>query len=176
MFVAALNRSEETTVAQARAGSMDALEELYSQHAERVYGVALRYLRVPADAQDAVHDVFVALPRALQQYTHRAAFWSWLRQVTVRYCLMKLRASKRSAGATPLEQQRASKSSDAIDQITIDQALARLPESLRLVFLLKEIEGYSHSEIAGMLDITVAGSTLRLHRAWKQLRKELGNA
>ena len=175
MFVAAVNRSEETIIAQVRSGSMDALAELYSQYADRVYGVSLRYLRNPADAQDAVHDVFVAMPRALHQYKHRGVFWPWLRQVTVRFCLMKLRGAQRQVTGDVIEQF-AHRSSDVVDQLTAERALAKLSEPLRLVFLLKEIEGYSHAEIATMLDITIAGSTLRLHRAWKQLRKELGDA
>lgn len=162
---------EDAIIERARAGSMPALGALYETYADRVYVVALRFMRSRADAEDVLQDVFVGLPRALQRYTPRDAFWAWLRTVVVRVCLMKLRAQRRTDIA-PIEEieQRPCVTSDPHDVVAVQRALAQLPEPMRLVFLLKEVEGYSHAEVAEMLDITVAASTLRLFRAWRQLR------
>ncbi|HEX7049222.1 MAG TPA: sigma-70 family RNA polymerase sigma factor [Longimicrobiales bacterium] len=159
-------------VRRARAGSVDALAELYARHADAVYDAALRLLAAPADAEDVLQDVFVGLVDALEKYEERGAFGAWIRRVAVRRALMGLRRERRRVDAptavlkTPVP--------DPTRRITAREAVAALPDSLRVVFVLKEVEGYSHAEIGAQLGITPRASALRLHRAWKVLRNRVG--
>lgn len=157
---------------RARAGSMEALAELYGRHAGTVYDAALRLLALPADAEDVLHDVFVGLTAALQRYEERGSFAAWLRSIAVRRALMGLRQQRqRVVEHTAIEHDSAV---DPTRRIAARDAIAALPDPLRVVFVLKEVEGYSHIEIAEQLGITPRASALRLHRAWKLLRNRLG--
>lgn len=159
-------------VRRARAGSMDALAELYDRYAATVYDAALRLLASPADAEDVLHDVFVGLTAALDRYEERGAFGAWVRSIAVRRALMGLRRARRHVvGSDPVKDASAT---DPTRRIAARDAVAALPDSLRAVFVLKEVEGYSHIEIAEQLGITPRASALRLHRAWKLLRNHLG--
>jgi RNA polymerase sigma-70 factor, ECF subfamily len=161
----------------ARAGRLDAVGELYRRHADEVYALAVRILGSADDAEDVLQDVFVGLPRALRGYREQGRFSAWLKRVTVRVALMRLRASRRkretslTALADPAETGTAA-AAHPIDRVALERALARLPDKLRLVFVLKEIEGYGHAEIAGTLGISTGASMTRLSRAWDALRKE----
>lgn len=158
-----------------RQGSVDALGELYRAHADAVYTLALRLTGSRADAEDVLHDVFLGLPRAAASYHERGRFAAWLGRVTARAALMRMRARRRKR-ESPLEEAgspAAARGADPVDRIALERALARLPAPLRVVFVLKEIEGYSHEEIGGMLGITAANSAQRLSRAWKHLRREM---
>src|SRR5262249_45492658 len=132
--------------------------------------VAYRLLQSRADAEDVVHDVFVGLPEALRRYEERGALGAWLRKVTARVALMRLRAD--SARRTePLEETSMHATvKTPEDALTLERALQRLSPSLRSVLVLKEIEGFSHAEIAELLDISVSASEVRLHRALRTLR------
>jgi len=136
-------------------------------------GAASRVLQSRADAEDVVHDVFVGLPEALRRYEERGALGAWLRKVTARVALMRLR--EESAHRTePLDDGSVAATTNAPDEtLTIERALQRLSPGLRAVLVLKEIEGFSHAEIAGMLDISVGASEVRLHRALRTLRAVL---
>jgi RNA polymerase sigma-70 factor (ECF subfamily) len=127
--------------------------------------------------------VFVGLERALARYEERGRFRSWLLKVTARTAQMRIRRR----GATALDSMpaiasaggpRASGRSDdaAIDRIVVRDALASMAESYRVVFLLKEVEGYRHGEIARLLGISVASSRVRLHRAWEFLEERVGGS
>lgn len=162
-------------IAAARSGSLDALGELYRRHADTVHALAYRMLASRADAADVLQDVFVGLPRALRSYTEQGRFESWLKQVTVRTCLMRQRSERRKR-ETSLEDVafdiRAT-TTHPLERLAVRRALAALPDSLRVVFALREIEGYTHAEIAALLGISEANSATRLARAWSQMRKEL---
>jgi RNA polymerase sigma-70 factor (ECF subfamily) len=147
---------------------------LYHRHAREMLAVAFRVLQSRADAEDVVHDVFVGLPEALRRYEERGALGAWLRKVTARVALMRLR--EESAHRTePLDDRRAAAGGGVSrdETLTIERALQRLSPGLRAVLVLKEIEGFSHAEIAGMLDISVGASEVRLHRALRTLRAML---
>jgi RNA polymerase sigma-70 factor, ECF subfamily len=159
----------------ARTGSLEALAELYRRHADAVHTLAYRMTFSTDDAADVLQDVFVGLPRALRSYTEQGRFGAWLNRVTIRTCLMRMRTLRRrredsldsltTAPATPTEH--------SLDRIALERALAALPEQFRVVFALKEIEGYSHEEIGALVGITSTNSAARLSRAWKMLRKEV---
>jgi RNA polymerase sigma-70 factor (ECF subfamily) len=160
-------------VAAVRAGNSDALGRLYEQHADAVFALALRMTASEPDAEDVLQDVFVGLPEALRLYEERGTFGAWLKRVTARTALMRLRSQRRlreesldAAGAL------AGESLPITDALTARAAIARLPDALRVVFVLKEVEGYSHTEIAALLGITPGASAARLFRAWHALLGE----
>jgi RNA polymerase sigma-70 factor, ECF subfamily len=150
------------------ADASDRIEELYRRHANALMAVAYRLLMSTADAEDVVHDLFVGLPDALRKYEERGSMESWLKRIVVRLALSRIRARR----DVPLEvaPELTVQAGDPADRVAIQRALADLSPSLRAVLVLKEIEGFSHAEIAGMLGISVGASEVRLHRALRQLR------
>jgi RNA polymerase sigma-70 factor, ECF subfamily len=163
-------------IAAARSGSLEAVGELYRRHGDAVHALAYRMLASRDDAADVLQDVFVGLPRALRTYTEQGRFESWLKQVTVRACLMRQRRERRKREARLEEaalDARAARTTHPLDRLVVRRALEALPDRLRAVFALREIEGYTHAEIATLLGISEANSATRLARAWSQLRKEL---
>lgn len=163
-------------IARARDGHRAAIGELYDLHAEALYNTALRVLGSEPDAEDVVHDVFVGLTKTLRSYQERGKFEAWLKQITARVALMKLRRRKVMAEA-PLSEHAPPTApqspSSVIDEIALRDALRALSSDLRVVFVLKDIEGYSHAEIAELEDISVAASRTRLFRAREELRQLL---
>jgi len=117
--------------------------------------------------------VFVGLPEALRRYEERGSLGPWLRKVTARVALMRLR-EQRARPVVELDEQRVLASARAPDTaLTIEQALRSLSPNLRAVLVLKEIEGFTHAEIAAMLDISVGASEVRLHRALLAMRAQM---
>jgi RNA polymerase sigma-70 factor (ECF subfamily) len=155
-----------------REGSLDALGQVYARHSAAVYAAAYRILGVRADAEDVLQDVFVGLSRALAGYQERGRLDAWLRRVAVRAALMRLRARgrRREQPFADLDAPAAPAGDGALDRLALHAALRTLPDKLRTVFVLKEIEGYAHDEIAGLLGISANTSAVRLFRAWKHLR------
>ncbi|HKS07689.1 MAG TPA: sigma-70 family RNA polymerase sigma factor [Gemmatimonadaceae bacterium] len=166
---AAADASIGALIAQARDGSSDALASLYREHAEAMMAVAYRLLMSRPDAEDVVHDVFVGLPEALRKYEERGSFASWIKRVTVRVALSRLRAERRTTDIDHASEAHAT-ARDVVTHVALRDAIASLSPALRAVLVLKEIEGFSHADIAGMLGISVAASEVRLHRALRALR------
>lgn len=168
-----LEADHDAALARAlRRGSTAALDALYRRHADAVYRAAYRVSGSAADAEDVLQDVFVGLRRALERYEERGAFGEWLRAVAVRTALMgaRRRTRRREAPLDAVPECRAAAGSPgAEERIFVRRALAAMPEPLRVVFLLKEVEGYGHHEIAAALDIRPGTARVRLHRAWRFL-------
>ena len=160
-------------VAAARRGEAGALAALYHSHGGAVFRLAYRLTGTREDAEDVVHDVFVGLPEALRRYEERGALESWLKRVTARVALMRLRQRERRrevnldavAGHRSQEPQGG--------QSGLQEAVDALPDGLRSVLVLKEIEGYSHGEVAALLGISEGASRVRLLRAIRSLRRLL---
>ncbi len=153
------------------------LSKLYQRYGTTVYQAAYRLLQSPEDAEDVLQDVFVKLPDVLHTFAGRGSFEGWIRQIAVRIALMKLRLRKRRA-EVPFEIAASavhdgSAATSLADRLTLEQAIAALPPKLRAVYVLKDVEGYSHDDIARMLELTPRASEVRLHRARKLLRKRL---
>jgi RNA polymerase sigma-70 factor (ECF subfamily) len=166
---------DSALVAAAARGSIEALGELYRKHSALVFTTAYRLTASRHDAEDILQDVFVGLPRALRGYREQGRFEQWLGRVTTRTALMHLRAHRRKREDdldAVAETHIPAASSDPIDPLVLESLLLRLPEQLRVVFILKEIEGYTHAEIGGLLGISANNSAVRLNRAWLQLRNE----
>lgn len=157
-------------VTRLRDGDADALEALFRRYSTELLRLVSGLISTHADAEDIVQDVFVGLRLALRGYEERGTFRAWLRGVTVRSAL----AARRRTGArreTPLDDTLAAAvAHDPSTPIALHDAVARLPESLRDVFVLKMIEGYSHAETGTLLGISASASEVRLFRAVRRLR------
>jgi len=163
-------------VERAREGRADALAELYAEFGQTLMALAFRLTGSRADAEDVLHDVFLGLPEALARYEERGSLEGWLKRVTARVALTRVRsrARTREVGLADSLVSPASSSPDRLDLETVQRAIDKLPAALRAVFVLREVEGYSHSEIAALLNITSNASEVRLHRALRSLRRTLG--
>lgn len=120
-----------------------------------------------------LHDVFVGLPEALGRYEERGNLTGWLKRVTARVALGRVRSRERRR-EVPLDLagSRSEQLADP-DGIALQVAVNQLPHGLRVVIVLKAIEGYSHREVADLLGISVVASRVRVHRALARLRQLL---
>jgi RNA polymerase sigma-70 factor (ECF subfamily) len=163
-----------------KSGSRQALHDLYCRHGDAVYRTAFRITDSPQDAEDVLQDLFVGLPEAISSYEGRGSFEGWIRRVAARMAMMRLRrASHRREvpfGTLTVADEEPDTGPDAdmqLDGVALARALSQLAEMDRVVFVLKEVEGYSHAEIGAILGITRAASKMRLHRAKRELMKLL---
>ncbi len=163
-------------------GDASAFEELYRLHHRRVYTLCLRMTQNEAEAEDITQDIFIVLLHKAGDYRAEASFTTWLHRMTVNQVLMHFRRKKAkredqaederdetpaprgSAGARPAQ---------LVDRITLEDALARLPPGYRAAFVLHDIEGYEHEEVARLLNCAVGTSKSQLHKARTKLRKLL---
>lgn len=158
------------------AGDVVAVTDLYHRYAHSIHGVAVQLTGSAADADDVLQDVFVELSRALRSFEGRGSLEGWLRRVAVRRSLMLLR-KRRIRGEVSLDPRTAAGDHVAdrvVNRVAVCRALTELPEHLRAVVVLKEVDGYTHEEIARLLGIQPENSMVRLHRAKKRLRTLLG--
>lgn len=163
-------------VRRAAAGDREAFERVYRAHVGRVYSLCLRMLGDRTEAEEATQDVFVRVWSKLSLYRGESAFTTWLHRLTMNVVLTRRKVEgtrrSRSAGEEPLAvlAQRAAPVGAAMD---LEAAIAALPPGARRVFVLHDVEGYTHEEIAGMLGVTSGGSKAQLHRARLLLREAL---
>ena len=160
-----------TRLERLQQNEMPALGEVFAEHGDMVFRAALRLTGSRADAEDVTQEVFVRLAGAVRGFTGSSAqFPGWLRRVAVRQALMHLRGGRRRREVSVESVSSLTMTADAaLERLSIESALARLSDEQRTVFLLKEVEGYTHAEIAELLGISTASSEVRLHRARRQL-------
>ncbi|HEY0170243.1 MAG TPA: sigma-70 family RNA polymerase sigma factor [Pyrinomonadaceae bacterium] len=185
--------SPETTAARASdyelaqraaAGDMQAFEELFRKHRRLVYGLSLRMTQDVAEAEDITQEVFVLLFRKVGGFRGEANFTTWLHRLTVNQVLMRFRRNK-SRREDSLEDEEgqprepaspaAPRSAQLIDHIALESAIAQLPPGYRAAFILHDIEGYDHEEVARLLGCAVGTSKSQLHKARTKLRKILAS-
>ena len=165
---------------RAAGGDMTAFEELFRLHHRLVYGLCLRMTQDVAEAEDITQEVFVHLLRKVGGYRGEANFTTWLHRLTVNQVLMRFRKNK-SRREEALEEAApeahgpgsATRPAQMLDRITLDKALAQLPPGYRAAFVLHDIEGYDHEEVARILGCAVGTSKSQLHKARMKLRKIL---
>lgn len=158
-----------------RAGDPHALGQLYDEFAPRLLRVARQLLGSREDAEDAVHDMFLGLPEALRRYEERGALQAWLTTRTVRVALMRLRSVKRRREDALIDTDHVAPRAhgDLGVASELERAIAMLPDTLRAVFVLRQIEGFTHPEIATVLGISEGNSRVRHTRALEQLRARI---
>ena len=153
-------------------GTVLELEALYRQYADVVYTLAYRITGSREDAEDVLQDLFVGLPRALTGYREQGRFEGWLKRIAARLALMRLRSSRTRSEVSLIDAgDPPGRESHPLHAIELERAIQSLPESLRVVFVLREVEGFTHAEIGQLLGISEANSATRLNRAWMALRK-----
>jgi RNA polymerase sigma-70 factor (ECF subfamily) len=167
-------------LAQAAArGEMEAFETLYERHHRRVYSLCLRMLANPTEAEDLTQEVFIQLLRKIGSFRGDAAFTTWLHRLTVNQVLMhfrkrgvKLEHTTEEGEMTNVVQAGSERpqAMPVIDRIALDAAIAQLPPGYRSVFVLHDIEGYEHAEVADLLGCSVGTSKSQLHKARMKLR------
>lgn len=165
-------------VRRAQAGDPDAFGAIYRAHAGRVYALCLRLEGDPSRADELVQDVFVRVWRQLGTFRHESAFGTWLHRLAVNVVLGDRRAAwRRDRRVTVMEEpelvETARPFPDLATAMDLEGAIAGLPPGARTVFVLHDIEGYQHGEIAAMTGIAEGTSKAQLFRARRLLRKAL---
>jgi RNA polymerase sigma-70 factor (ECF subfamily) len=165
----------DLTVARARSGDLGAFEELYRRHVNGVYALCLRMTADPARAEDHTQETFVRAWQKLASYRGEARFPAWLSRVAINVVRGEWRTrGRREERERPLDESAASPPAPprgaALD---LERAIAGLPAGAREVFVLHDVEGYRHEEVAGLLDVKPGTSKSQLHRARKLLREAL---
>lgn len=163
---------QDRLVKQAALGDPAAVGELYNLYGTVIFRIAKRMMTSEQDAEDLVQDVFIGLPKALSTFDNRGSLEGWLKKVTLRTALMRLR-EQRSQGKA-FRRYRAlfsPPSTPSIEErLSFEQALAVLHEPLRVVMVLR-LEGYTHQEIGQLLEIGLSASKMRYQRACRRMRR-----
>ena len=181
--------SEAEAIRRARDGDRTVFELLYRLHSRRVYAVCLRMVANTAEAEDLTQETFLLLLRKIHTFRGESAFSTWLHRLAVNLVLMRLR--KKSPPTDSLEaaldpdDETASPHpasmvgaldlllEGSIDRINLERCIARLPVGYRTIFVLHDIQGYAHHEIAEILGRSVGVSKSQLHKARMRLRELL---
>lgn len=167
------------TIQRAIEGDERALRALWSQHAPHIDAVVRRLAGDPDLAEDIAQEVWIQIFRALPSYRGESQFGTWAHRIAVNRTLNALRRTRRLAKVeTDMEEDTVSVEpvgDRSMLRATIDAAAARLSPGARTVFLMHDVEGYTHEEIARELDITPGGSKSQLFKARAKLRKLLAH-
>src|SRR5207302_2972322 len=157
-------------------GDSSAFERLYRTHVERIHGLARRMLG-PGEADEATQDIFVRTWQKLDQFRGESAFGTWLHRLAVNVVIERRRSFA-------IQRERMSDDEAALDllstapvrtdlRVDFEHAIEQLPPGAREIFVLHDVEGYKHREIAAMLDIATGTSKRQLHRARMLMRQHL---
>ena len=174
---------DENVLLLAQSGDHQAFGQIYALHKRRVYSLCLRMVGNVAEAEDLTQEAFLQLHRKIGTFRGESAFSTWLHRLSINVVLMHLRkrglsvisldeameptpdeGPGRSFGAPDLSL------TGSIDRLALERAIADLPAGYRLIFVLHDIEGYEHNEIAAMLDCSIGNSKSQLHKARLKLR------
>jgi RNA polymerase sigma-70 factor (ECF subfamily) len=174
-------RAEEADlVEKCRSGDVDAYEAIYRRHATSVYGLAFRMVRNATDAEDLVQEIFLLAFNKLPTYQGASALGTWLHRVATNRCLdfLRSRAARyqsltRSLDA-PEQRDPAGPRESTSERLDLEQSIARLPDSYRAAFLLYDVQGFGHREVAEMLGVAEGTSKSLVHKARLKIREHLG--
>ena len=171
---------------RAQAGDHRAFAEIYSLHKRRIYSLCLRMLGNAAEAEDLTQEAFLQLHRKIGTFRGESAFSTWLHRLAINVVLMRLRKKglqliSLDEAMEPTTEERPGRSfgtddlslTGAIDRLALQRAIDDLPAGYRLIFMLHDIEGYEHNEIADMLKCSIGNSKSQLHKARLKLRDAL---
>lgn len=169
-------------VERCQGGSAEAFEELYRQHSGRLYNLAFRMTGSAEEAEDLLQDVFLHAHRKLGSFRGESSLGTWLYRLGMNQCLDYLRGRQVKMGratdsldddAAAEPAARAPAVPTAISRLDLDRAIAKLPEGCRAVFLLHDVEGFDHGEVAAVLGISEGTSKSQVHKARVKLRAML---
>src|SRR5918997_2064105 len=163
----------------ASGGDISSFELLYERHNRRVYSLCLRMTQNASEAEDLAQEVFIQLFRKIGSFRGESAFTTWLHRLTVNQVLMHFRRrgvrmeQTTDDGEAPVQIVRGTEDPQrmpVVDRIALDKAVAGLPPGYRAVFVLHDVEGHEHEEIARLLGCSVGTSKSQLHKARMKLR------
>jgi RNA polymerase sigma-70 factor, ECF subfamily len=179
--------AEAETVRRAQQGDAAAFERIYLLHGPRIYALCLRIVRNPTEAEDLTQEAFLRVFRKIHMFRGESAFSTWLYRLALNVVLMKLRkkhlpeasleettkSNEESTGHNKEVGDLDSRLTGLIDRLNLERAVEQLPSTFKTVFVLHDIQGYKHHEIAKMMDWSVGTSKGKLHRARTRLRELL---
>src|SRR5205807_8769605 len=180
--VIASGMTEAEAIDRAKGGDAEAFEGLYGLHKRRVYSLCLRMTGNTAEAEDLTQEAFLQLYRKIATFRGESAFSTWLHRMAVNVVLMRLR--KKGLPVVPLEETieteeeapkkelggEDAKLAGSIERLQLERAIERLPPGYRTIFVLHDVEGYEHNEIAGIVGCSIGNSKSQLHKARLKLR------
>src|SRR6202047_404807 len=182
--------TEAEAIRLAQQGDAGAFERIYRLHSRRVYALCLRMVGNTAEAEDLTQDAFLQLFRKIATFRGESAFSTWLHRLAVNVVLMKLR--KKTLSETSLEETNDPEDESSgprreigapdllltgsIDRVHLQRAVEQLPPGYKAVFVLHDIQGYEHNEIAEIMDCSIGNSKSQLHKARMRLRELLHEA
>lgn len=178
--------SEAEAIQRAQQGDAQSFASLYSFHKRRVYSLCLRMTGNTAEAEDLTQEAFLQLYRKIATFRGESAFSTWLHRLAVNVVLMHLRKKglpeiSFQEALEPAEEDGPKKDigahdqalSGSIDRVNLERAIETLPPGYRIIFVLHDIEGYEHNEIAEMMGCSIGNSKSQLHKARMRLRELL---
>jgi RNA polymerase sigma-70 factor, ECF subfamily len=163
----------------AAGGNIAAFEIIYQRYHRRTYSLTLRMTNSQTEAEDLTQEVFIQLFRKIGSFRGDSAFSTWLHRLTVNQVLMHFRRrsvkNEKTSEDGEMPEQTVTGSANprkmqVVDRIALKNAIAELPNGYRNVFVLHDVEGYEHEEVARMLKISVGTSKSQLHKARLKLR------
>jgi RNA polymerase sigma-70 factor (ECF subfamily) len=175
--------NEAEAIERAKQGDADAFQALYDKHKRRVYSLCLRMTANTAEAEDLTQEAFLQLYRKIATFRGESAFSTWLHRLSVNVVLMHLR--KKGLPVVSLEETTQGAEEDApkkdfgaedlalagsIDRLQLQKAVDDLPPGYRTIFVLHDVEGYEHNEIAEIVGCSIGNSKSQLHKARMKLR------
>jgi RNA polymerase sigma-70 factor, ECF subfamily len=177
--------SEAEAIERAKQGDAEAFQTLYDLHRRRVYSLCLRMTTNTAEAEDLTQEAFLQLFRKIATFRGESAFSTWLHRMAVNVVLMHLR--KKGLQLVPLEETTENEDeapkkdfgahdpalAGSIDRIRLQNAIESLPTGYRTIFVLHDVEGYEHNEIAEIVGCSIGNSKSQLHKARMKLRELL---
>jgi RNA polymerase sigma-70 factor, ECF subfamily len=178
--------TEAEAIEQAKQGDARAFQFLYDLHKRRVYSLCLRMTGNAAFAEDLTQEAFLQLFRKIGTFRGESAFSTWLHRMSVNVVLMQLR--KKNLPVVPLEETMEGEEdgtirkepgapderlAGSIDRLQLQRAVDELPPGYRTIFVLHDVEGYEHNEIAEMVGCSIGNSKSQLHKARLKLRELL---
>jgi len=166
-------------VTRCRNGEPAAFEELYRQHAGRLYNLAYRMAGTPADAEDLLQEIFLLAHRKLDSFKGESALSTWLYRLAMNVCLDFVRSRQVRAGrlTDSLDDDRPggppapqTLPPDSVARLDLERAIAQLPDGCRTAFLLHDVEGLEHHEVAAILGVSTGTSKSQVHKARVRIR------
>lgn len=182
-------KTDVELVEEFRNGNQASFEELIQRYAAKAFSLASRLTKNQEDAEEVLQDVFVTVYRKIEGFEGKSSFSSWLYRITVNASFMKLRKRKQDRSVAiedlPPQMQKAlgvprnlHQETDALTmrhQVTtvLEEAISKLPDEYRPVFILRDVDGLTSREVSKILDLTVPAVKSRLHRSRMMLRRRL---
>jgi len=174
--------NEAELIERAKQGDAQAFQALYNKHRRRVYSLCLRMTANTAEAEDLTQEAFLQLYRKIGTFRGESAFSTWLHRLSVNVVLMQLR--KKSLPVVSLEETTQGEEdtpkkdfgaedlalAGSIDRLQLQKAVDDLPPGYRTIFVLHDVEGYEHNEIATIVGCSIGNSKSQLHKARMKLR------